>query len=306
MSEPHSSTPMIVPPVSPVLPSAPPNRAQPWPTGTTVQSLAYTSDRPAGGRVVCELPAALNRRAVALPVSAGEPAVELLSIPSDATDDAALLAQLREWVTGPGGAVNSAQMMTFQGAQLFWGPKRAAVVAPADRLPPLEAVLAEVAYYEGELVEVERVIATAWPELEADAGPAFEIDAKSIRQQARIAARFRQLLGLRARLTRVIPHVLAPHVYPPTLATQVSERLRERLRLRHRVEMLQEQLEVFERIYDACGHKVSEYKASRKGHLLEMIIIVFLAAQTLLVMFEILTNSGRYAMPTTPAATSPK
>ena len=69
--------------------------------------------------------------------------------------------------------------------------------------------------------------------------------------------------------------------------------------------MLQEQLEVFERIYDACGQKVSDYKTSRKGHVLEMVIIVFLAVQTLLVLFEIVTNSGRYATPTNPAVTSP-
>jgi hypothetical protein len=111
-----------------------------------------------------------------------------------------------------------------------------------------------------------------------------------MKQRGRLEKRFRQLLGLRARLTRILPHVLTPHVYPPTLASQVSERMRERMRMRHRLEVIQEQLEVFERIYDTCAQRASDYRANRKGHLLEMVIIVFLAAQTLLTLFEILTQ----------------
>ena len=183
--------------------------------------------------------------------------------------------------------------MTFQGAQLFWGPKRAAVVAALGRLEPLEAVLAEHAYYELEMAEVERKLSAAWPELEADGGPAFEVDAKTAKQRQRLAERFRAILGLRARLTRVLPFVLTPHVYPPTLASQVGERIRERLRMRHRVEVLQDQLEVFERVYDSCSQRVTDYRASRTGHLLEMVIISFLAVQMLLTLFEIMTSAAR-------------
>ena len=70
----------------------------------------------------------------------------------------------------------------------------------------------------------------------------------------------------------------------------MSHELRERLRQRHRVEMLQEQFEVFERIYDTVGQKATDYKANRKGHMLEMVIIVMLAAQLVLSLFSILTG----------------
>ncbi len=275
------------------------DRVPPWPAGTTVQQLAFVAERPADLRVVCELPAPLNRRAVALPLGTKQAAeLELLSIPSDSPEDAELAARLREWVAA---GATTAQMITFQGTLLFWGTGRAAVIAPAERLVALETVLAELAYYEGELHDVERQLGAAWPDLEADGGPAFEFDERSAKQRDRLAKRFRQLLGLRARLTRVLPFVLTPHVYPPTLASQVSERLRERLRMRHRVEMIQEQLEVFERIYDTCAQRASDYRANRKNHLLEMVIIVLLAAQTLLVLFEVLTHAKATA--TTPATT---
>jgi len=73
--------------------------------------------------------------------------------------------------------------------------------------------------------------------------------------------------------------------FPPTLASQVCTRIR----MEHRIETLQQLLDEFERIYDACGTRVSEFTASKTGHLLEMIIVVMLVAQTMLVIFEVLT-----------------
>ena len=261
-----------------------------WPSGSAAHAVAFVADHPPGLRLVCELPPPLHRRAVALPPGSDRlPELELLSIPSDAPEDGELIERAREWaaVNGPTGV----QTLTFQGAVLVWGTGRAVAVAPAARLPALEAVLAEVAYQEGELRTAEGRLGELWPELEADAGPAFDFDEKSTRHRPRMAQRYAQLLGLRARVSRLLPAVLTPHVYPPTLASQVSERLRERLRLRHRVEVLQDQLDVFERVYDTLGQRASDHRLSRKGHALEMVIIVLLAAQTLLVLFELLTRN---------------
>lgn len=259
-----------------------------WPDGSAIHPVAFVTDRSPDHRLLAELPPSLNRRAVSLPAGVKQtPALELLSIPCDHPDGTDWCERAREWVSVA--HPNAVQTITFQGAVLVWGVGRAAVLAPASRLPALEAVLAEVAHYEAELRETETRLGELWPELEADAGPAFDFDDKAARHHTRLATRFAQLLGLRARLTRVLPYVLTPHVYPPTLASQVSERLRDRLRQRHRVEMLQEQLEVFERIYDTLGQKATDYKANRKGHTLEMVIIVMLAAQLVLSLFSILT-----------------
>ena len=258
-----------------------------WPDGTAARRVVFRASRPADA-LVGTLPPPLSRVAVALPPGAKElPDLELLSIPTDTPDDEPLAARAREWV-GESGAV---QTVTFQGAVLVWGAGRAAVAAPAPRLPALEAVMAEVAHYEAELLAAEKRLADLWPELEADAGPAFGFDQKDERHRPRVAERYAQLLGVRARVSRLLPAVLTPHVYPPTLASQVSERLRERLRLRHRVEVLQDQLEVFERVYDNLSQRASDHKHAHKGHTLELVIVVLLAAQTLMVVFELLTRA---------------
>jgi uncharacterized Rmd1/YagE family protein len=70
----------------------------------------------------------------------------------------------------------------------------------------------------------------------------------------------------------------------------VGERLRERTRLAERTEVLGGQLELFERVYELCGHRASEFTLSRKSLTLEWVIIILLAVQTLLAIIDLLSN----------------
>ena len=49
-----------------------------------------------------------------------------------------------------------------------------------------------------------------------------------------------------------------------------------------------EQLDMFERVYDACGQRANDFVLSRKGLTLEWIIIILLAVQTFVLIFELL------------------
>jgi uncharacterized Rmd1/YagE family protein len=100
------------------------------------------------------------------------------------------------------------------------------------------------------------------------------------------------VLHLRARLARIAPAVLAPPIYPPTLASQVADRLRERLRIVARHEAASIQADVFRDTYDMCGQRASDFMLARTGHRLEWVIIVLLAAQLLLWAFEYLAMAG--------------
>jgi hypothetical protein len=257
-----------------------------WPAGTVLSRVVFTAEPAGERRIIADLPVPISQRAIALPPDSHDPAaLEILAIPCEEPEAGGLTDAARNWI-GAG-----SQTVTFQGAILIWGNGRTAALAAAGRLPALEAVLAEVAFFEADLSGIEQQLAEIWPELEKDAGPAFEFDERFTRLRPKLEARFAQVMSLRARVTRLLPAVFTPHVYPPTLASQVNERLRERLRLRHRLEMIQDQLEVFERVYDTCAQRASDYRANRRGHTLEMIIIVILVAHLMLGLFEILTRA---------------
>jgi hypothetical protein len=252
----------------------------------------------------------------------------LLAIAMDAPDDDDLLARVRRWVESspadaPPSSASSAMppsamapsstakasdvlladaetahiaasprsvMTTIQGAHVFWTPRRIAVVARGDRLDTVRDALLEVAYFEGELRDIEGQLADGWPALEDDIPHAFEFDERSAARQRQLRDRFQQVVLLRARLARIAPFLLAPHVYPPTITSQVSERLRERTRIHARYECVSDQLEVFERVYEMCGQRSSDYGLTQSSIKLEWIIVVLLLAQIVLALFEILTS----------------
>ena len=269
------------------------------PSGSEIKQIAFVSERVAGQQVLLEFPHPIQRWAVLAKsdpdqqqtVSADD--LLVLTIPASNQEDSELLEKVREWVDAANGDnLPNSLMMTLQGAQIFWAPGRLAIQAQSDRLATVRAALIEACFYEAELRDIERTLGEAWPQLEADMPQAFEFDEASISKRQQLRKRFQQILLIRARLARIAPHVHCPHLHPPTLASQVGERLRERTRMVHRHEFLDEQIEVFEKVYESCGQRTSDFMLARSGHKLEWVIIVLLATQILLTLFEILSSAG--------------
>ncbi len=269
------------------------------PAGTELQQVAYLVAPPDKADVVVAFPPAIGRWAalvaeeldVQAPVPAGR--LLILSIPVANQDEADLLSNVREWVDALASAGDpKSQMMTLQGAQLFWTPGRVAVLAQPGRLTMIRNALVEAFYYESELRDIERQLGESWPQFERDLPLAFEFDERAVNKRQQLLERFRQVLLLRARLARIAPFIHSPHLHPPTLASQVEERFRERMRVTHRHEFLSEQIEVFEKVYESCGQRASDYMLNRSSNTLEWVIIVLLLLQVLLYGFELITAMG--------------
>ncbi|MBA4191934.1 MAG: hypothetical protein C0467_28475 [Planctomycetaceae bacterium] len=268
------------------------------PHAAVLERIAYVASAEAG-QVVMEFPNPIGRRAVLIGADS-KPGMQadllVASVVSEGGEDLELLNKLRDWVevANPNGSPRS-QTITLYGTQIVWAPGRVAIVAQSDRLESVRRALIEVLYYEAELRDIENDLNGRWSLLEADAPLAFEFDEKAVRKRSQLAQRFQQILGLRARLARVTPHVLCPHVHPPTLASQVGERLRERTRMPQRLEFLGEQVEVFEGVYESCGQRASDFMLSRSSNTLEWVIIVLLGVQLLFSAFEAMatTTTGK-------------
>lgn len=196
---------------------------------------------------------------------------------------------LRAWIeSDPIACGVPAVWMSFQGTHVHWSSGRCAISAPTERIGAIRAAVLEATAHERALRSVEEAMAASWPALESDAVLAFEFDEASVGRRRELRERLHRTLVLRARLARIAPYLLAPLAHPPTLASQVGERLRERLRMPTRHEAAATQLEVFRDAYDMCGQRASDFMLARTGHRLEWVIIVLLAAQLLLWGFEYL------------------
>ena len=269
------------------------------PPGSAISLITYTASPAAGADVLCRLPGTIGLSAVMTP-HGGEDAPEgsllalLVPTESDAgvrPDEGDELAAVRAWVDAPHDEP-TAMMTTLQGVRIFWTRQRFAVLATPDRLRKVAGSIAEVTYYENELVAIEAALGEAWPQMEADVPLAFEFEAMLPEQRHALRARFQAVVLLSARMARIGPAVHCPHIHPPTLASQVNERMRERLQMPHRHELVGEQVEHFESVYEQCGQRASEFELAAKGHTLEKIIIALLLAQLVLWGFDILTTLG--------------
>jgi hypothetical protein len=282
-------------------------KPEPLPAGTEFLELDFAATGTATINVWWELPAPARVQVVLKARSLVdsldrmlEPTapLALLQIPIGPGDHAALLQRLKSWCDdSPQGGLVKTVILTLQGTQIVWAPGRVAILAPPERMATVARHIVEATYHERELRDLEGIIDAGWEGLQKDSPLAFEFPEKAVARRPELANRFQQVLGYRARYARLTSHVIVPHVHPPTLASQIGERLRERTRMVERLELLEGKLEVYERIYEMCSERSSEYMNARKGHRLEWTIIALLLIQTLLVVIELLSNHSKAVTP---------
>jgi hypothetical protein len=222
------------------------------------------------------------------------PSFTLLSVPANELSEEQALGNIQDWVAESNREDSelseaSSLMLNLQNAKVFWSPQRIAVIAEEGRLETVRKSIIEVTFYVGELKSIELALAHWWAQLEIDTPLAFEFAEQDLPKQKELQKRFQEIISLRARLARVTPFLLAPHAYPPTLASQIGERLRERVRVHEQCEFVSDQIEVFEKVYEMCGQRASDYRQARTGHTLEWIIIILLAAEVILMAFDYLS-----------------
>lgn len=177
-------------------------------------------------------------------------------------------------------------------SHVVWSPARAAVVGPASRLGQLRAALAEFAAREADLRDAEQRVARLLDGSESDAAVTFASDERLAARGADAAARYREAIAVRRRLAGLTAAIHTPPVHPPTLASQLGERLRDRTRLAERHEQAVEKAELVERVAEACGQRAADLVIARRQLALEWAIVALLVAQTVLLLVDALASRG--------------
>ena len=212
------------------------------------------------------------------------------------TEQVGLLTQMvSDWVAAaprPHGGPLPIVTVPLYGCHVASIPGRAAVVGPPARLEVLATAVIEFANREAELRQLERRCADLLESLEEDASHAFEFETQSLGHRDVLAARFREAVAVRVQLALVAPTVHAPAVHPPTLTSQLGERLRDRTRLAERHEFAVDRAELAERLYEACGQRASDFGIARRQMGLEWAIVVLLVIQTALLIVDLLSGRG--------------
>jgi hypothetical protein len=176
------------------------------------------------------------------------------------------------------------------GTQVLWTPRRAAVLGEPHRLAAIRDALVDFATSEARLRWMEQAVSAALDDVAVDAPLATTLDETTLERAPELARRFVRAITIRTQLARLAPAVHRPPVHPPTLASQVGERLRERARLADRLEFVDRQAEVVDRVYELCSQRAGDLTIARRHMRLEWAIILLLAAELLVLSVELLAG----------------
>lgn len=183
-------------------------------------------------------------------------------------------------------------VVPLYGCLVAWTVGRAAVVGPADRLATLEATVLDFASHEAELHGAEEEASRLVDAVVIDAGESVASDHHSPEHRSLLVRRYVEAVTLSRRLAALAPAIHTPPVHPPTLASQLGERLRDRTRLLERHELATERAELAERIAEASRQRADELGIARQQTSLEWTIVVLLVVQTTLLVVDLLARQG--------------
>lgn len=172
--------------------------------------------------------------------------------------------------------------------EVQWRPGLAVIHSPPERAEPMLEALVEFAFFEGELRKLEGEIVDFWPEVEVTRPLAYEVNKNDPQQFETVGRRMDSALERRSRYARIEPYFYWPPAHLPKAAQELGELLREEARVENRLEVVDGQLEVHENVFELSSQRISDYRLSREGYILEMIIIIVLVAESLLILGEIL------------------
>ncbi len=234
------------------------------------------------GRIPAGLPADASLRRV--PLACNEELLMLIVPLPDGNDG--------ESAPNPVRITETVITVPLYGCHVVWKPGQEAVVGPVSRLELLTTALSDFASCEGELRQLEQRCVDLVATVEEDAPHAFEFEGRAVSRRGTLASRFREAVAVRGRLAVLAPAAHAPPVHPPTLASHLGERLRDRTRLAERHEFAVDRAELAERLYEACGQRISEFGIAQRQMALEWAIVVLLVIQTALLVVDLLSRGA--------------
>jgi hypothetical protein len=259
------------------------------PGGGVLRYIRFTPQAGPGDEVLAEFRDPTSHKAVCVASAVDRhECLEVLTVAGQVTEDPSRSDELSRWVAEGACAGVAPTVVTVHGAQIVWSPRRAAILATPDRVSLFLLALVDFWYYESELRKLEAEISASWSQLEEDMPLAHSVTRADPERFEDVGRRTEDALKRRTRLARLVPHLYQPRPHLPLLANQLVDRLRERTHVETRHEALVTQLDVFDRVYEMSSQRISDFTAARKSHTLEWIIIVLLAAESLLLLIEVL------------------
>ncbi len=225
-----------------------------------------------------------------LPAQSQEPEptdnLTVILIPaSEAKGSAKELAE--RWMTRPPRAEAVATVeVNHRSNRIQWRPGRALVQGPPEGFPSALAALADFAFYEGELRQLEDDLASREVQAQADALRAHRIRLRDRKHWSRFGESIEQFYRMRLNYARLQPHLASASRALGPDARSIMKRLLREADMDTRLEALSNRLEVCEDLYEGANDRVSDFRWYVASQWLEVTIIVLLLIEIAILATE--------------------
>ena len=205
-----------------------------------------------------------------------------------------------DWMQAPPGDPFAVQPidLTLRNDRILWRPGRALVLGAPDRMDEILIALVHFAFYEGEMRRLEQEIREDWPLVERDLPLTHQVGAADLKRWPDANRMVRVTALRRVRLTRLDLYLSkVPAQLTGNVRKVYAELLLWYAELPDRYIALDDQIEIFEDLYESANDRLSEYAYFRKEFIIEAWIVVILALELAAVVVELVLTIKESASP---------
>jgi hypothetical protein len=197
-------------------------------------------------------------------------------------------SEWQEWLANSAshGEGRSAEA-AIHGGRLRWRGHRALFTGPKERLNDALAGFAYFAFYEKEIERLERDVNANWETAQRDLELTHKLEPSALRRWQDVEKMTEWVLLSRIAFARLRPCLERPSGQLPAYARDVVSELGDRERIAERLETLDDDIEVFEGIYELANDRISEFSYFLREYRAEVWIIGLLVAEALLLVVDI-------------------
>ncbi len=177
--------------------------------------------------------------------------------------------------------------LNIMGNKIFWRPRKAVVMASAERRDEIMRGLVEFSFYEGRLRKMETQILADSATAQNDIALTHAVKVSDLKRQGHVNERTYQATLARMEFVELQPHLEHPDISLPGLARRVASELAVQAEVFSRLEIIDDQLEVLEDLYELANDRLTEFRYFREECILEGWVIFLLVLEVVLLVLEL-------------------
>jgi hypothetical protein len=192
-----------------------------------------------------------------------------------------------EWMAKPEGLGRESTIeLLLRSDRVLWRPGRAMIQGAPERFSENLAGLADFAFHEGELRKLEREIIEDWDTAEADIKLISEVGKEEVARWPHVNEMTYRSGRRRMRISRLVRRLEKASITLPPAAQRIVSELIVQTETADRLKAVDDRLEAVEDIYELATDRISEYTYFSKECKLEIYIVIILAVELALIIFE--------------------